>query len=366
MLSLAGVLAWERVIESPGYVVAATDVFIEPQFGWIYVAGTTSGPIGGSGTVVGGNDPFVLAYDTTGYRRFAKTIADAGEEQDVQVAYARDVLGDPRLHVAWSDRVASILPNGVISYHWDIVLQSYTSFSILGVPQDPALQYRYGNIVSNELLRDLAAPVGGEPGAIICGRTDGSLGGPSAGGWDGLIVRQKDSGTSFSRVGTAGNDSVESCVVNNFGGRTLRVFAGGVMSASSDWSTGGGFLRSVNSDSGAVSTSFGRDFPGSSGVADFVRAVVAVDGANSEVYAASEYKNLFGLSGIDSVVRGFAIGRDGGLHLLFARTYSTTGLGGLPTKFDDTVLGFGVGGDASGARILHLSGPNVVRNLQVR
>ena len=170
--------------------------------GGVYVSGNTRGSLGGP--FLGGNDPWIALYDSTGNQVWIQQLGTTGN--DGTEAAAPDGLGG-------------------------VYVSGFTTGS-LGGPIAGAIDAwvaRYDGAGNQLWIRQLgtsawdgatAAAQDGSGGVYVSGFTDGSLGGPNAGGRDVWLARYDSAGTQtwIRQLGTSASDGASGAAPDGWGG----------------------------------------------------------------------------------------------------------------------------------------------------
>jgi Beta-propeller repeat len=195
----AGNAVWTRQFGTPGQDEAfgvATD-----GVGSVYIAGATQGALVGQNA--GGFDAFVSKYSTAGNLQWTRQFGTSGDD------FARSVA---------ADRIG------------DVYVVGNTS-GALGGPsngQDDAFIGKYdasGNLQWTKQLGTAAndyaygVAIDSRGNALVVGATQGSLGGPNAGGYDAFLSKYDAAGNlKWTRqFGTSGNDFANGISTDGFG-----------------------------------------------------------------------------------------------------------------------------------------------------
>jgi hypothetical protein len=196
----SGVLQWSRQIGTPStdysYSVAADGA------GGVYISGKTYGSLGGPSA--GGEDAFLVKYDASGALRWSRQIGTSHKDR------CRSVAADGTGGIYISGATGGSL--GGPSAGWDdAFLVKYDASGVLQWSRQIGTS-------SDDYSYSVAAD--GAGGVYICGTTDGSLGGPNAGDDDAFLVKYDASGVlQWSRqIGTSDHDGSRSVVADGAGG----------------------------------------------------------------------------------------------------------------------------------------------------
>jgi len=198
--------------------------------GNVYVAGQTGGSLGGTGA--GGDDGFVRKYDSSGTHQWLQQFGTSSND----VAYGVAIDGSGNVYVAGS---TSGVLSGTNLGGQDGYLRKYDSSGTHQWTQ------QFGT-ASDDVVYGVAGDDGGN--VYVSGYTAGSLGGASAGGWDGYL-RKYDSGGMHQwtrQFGTSYNDTGRGLAVDVSGS----VFVAGIANGSLGGVSAGnedGYLRKYDS-----------------------------------------------------------------------------------------------------------------------
>jgi hypothetical protein len=198
----SGVRQWTTLLGSAGndaaYGVA------EGSGGAVYVAGSTSGSLGGNPNA-GGMDAFLAKYNSTGVRQWTKLLGSEGDE----VAYSVAADRSGAVYVAGS--TSGSLGGNPNAGGMDAFLAKYDS---AGVRQWTRLLGSEGDAAAHGVAVDSSGAV------YVAGFTSGSLGGsPDAGGDDAFLARFDSSGTLqwTALLGTPGEETASGVAIDPAG-----------------------------------------------------------------------------------------------------------------------------------------------------
>ncbi len=166
-----------------------------------YISGTTYGSIGG--TNAGDRDAFLTKFDSSGTELWSRQIGTSSADRSQSVAV--DASGN----VYISGRTYGNI-GGTNAGNWDAFL---TKFDASG----NELWSRQIGTWRTDSSYSVAVDASGN--AYISGRTDGDLGGPSAGGYDAFLTKFDASGNELWRqqIGTSSSDYSYSVAVDAYG-----------------------------------------------------------------------------------------------------------------------------------------------------
>jgi len=181
----SGNLLWSQQIGTPsgdyGYGVAVD------AFGNAYISGYTHGSLGGPNA--GGYDTFLVKYDGSGSLLWSQQIGTSSHDYGRSVAL--DASGNA--YITGSTEGSLTEPN---AGYYDAFLAKYDgSGSLLWSQQIGTSRWEYGESVALDAFGN----------AYITGNTEGSLGGPNAGGNDAFLVKLSPvpEPSTFALLGTA-------------------------------------------------------------------------------------------------------------------------------------------------------------------
>ncbi len=196
----AGNLLWVR---QPSTLSADHALGLAPDASsGVYVVGFTQGNLGG--TNVGGVDAWMARYDFGGQQLWIRQLGTTGD--DIARTAAPDDAGG--FYVGGS--TTGSLGGSLLGLH-DAWLARY---------DQEGNQVWIRQIGSSVVDQAAASAPDGTGGVYVGGSTDGSFGGPSAGGWDAWLARYGSDGSKLGmpQFGTASIDRVNAAAIDGTGG----------------------------------------------------------------------------------------------------------------------------------------------------
>ncbi len=215
----AGNLLWIRWFQTTSLDYAST--VAQDGAGGVYISGKTSGNLGGPNA--GETDAWLARVDGAGNQLWIKQFGTSGD--DAVENSAPD--GSGGVYISGGTKGSLGGPNAGFDDAW---LARYDSAGIqLWIRQ-------LGT--SNSDFAACAAP-DGSGGVFVGGETAGSLGGQHAGSWDAWLARYDGAGNQLwiGQLGTAGEDTARAVATNGAGG----AFLGGSTQGSLGGPNAGGF-----------------------------------------------------------------------------------------------------------------------------
>jgi hypothetical protein len=210
---------WARQFGSPQADFVST-VVADPA-GNVYVAGTTSGSLGGF-TNAGATDMFISEFDSNGNQLW---IQQAGSTA-IDEAWGIAIDSSGNVNVVGST-YGSIVSGTTNAGGSDIFAVQYTQSG----SQNWIVQFG-----SSGYEEPLAAAVDGNGNLYIAGYTSGVLpsGGTSGGGFDAFLAQYSSSGSQswVQQLGSSGADSAYAVTVDGSGNVYVAGVAGGAMASS--------------------------------------------------------------------------------------------------------------------------------------
>jgi len=294
-----------------------------------YMCGNTRGSLGGPNA--GGNDAFLVKYDSSGSLLWSQQIGTSSYDQGRSVAL--DAFGNAYI---CGDTWGSL--GGPNAGDGDAFLVKYDGSGSLLWSQQIGTS-------SLDLARSVAVDAFGN--AYISGYTEGSLGGPNAGGCDAFLVKYDGSGSLLwsQQIGTSSSDLAYSVAVDASG----NAYIGGDTWGSLGGPNAGGNDAFLVKYDGSGSLVWLEQIATSS--YDYARSV-AVDASGNAYISGNTWGSLGGpnAGGNDA----FLVKYDGSGSLLWSRQIGTSSYDRAYSVAVDAIGNAYISGDTQGS----LAGPN--------
>ncbi|HZZ29029.1 MAG TPA: SBBP repeat-containing protein [Pirellulales bacterium] len=168
----------------------------------VYVTGSTLGSLGGANA--GGYDAFLTKYDASGNVQWTQQLGSTGND------IAQGVSADHSGRVYVVGNTSGLLGGGTNFGLSDAFISNYNSAGALQWTKQFGTS---GNDFANGVATDARGNI------FVVGATQGSLGGPSAGGYDAFLSEFNVSGQLLwtQQFGTDGDDMATAVSVNGIG-----------------------------------------------------------------------------------------------------------------------------------------------------